>query len=88
MTTPTLPAYRVGGQLWVWCAHEQRWHYHGAVSPAPGAGNGERASHCACPASPLSGRYSLVEVGPLTPAIRRAHRAVRRPHRCSVGAAA
>ncbi len=73
---PTLPAYRVGSQLWVWCAHEARWHYHGG-------GPGDRAAHCACPCSPLwRTGYVLDEVGPLTPAVRRRHRVSRR-HRCA-----
>lgn len=72
-----IPAYRVGGQLWCWCAHEQRWHYHGL-------GDGDRASHCVCPASPLWRGYSLREVGPLTPEIEKAHRVPRHRHRCPV----
>jgi formylglycine-generating enzyme required for sulfatase activity len=81
--TPTLDAYRSpgGGQLWVWCEHEHRWHYHGAVGPAPGDGDGDRYSHCACRCSPLRGGYALREVGPLTPAVRRAHHE-RARHRC------
>ncbi|WP_405591289.1 hypothetical protein [Streptomyces sp. NBC_01092] len=77
-STPELPAYRspLGHQLWVWCEHENRWHYHGAVE-------GDRAAHCACPCSPLKRTgYVLREVGPLTPEVRRRHRESRGRHAC------
>jgi hypothetical protein len=83
--TPVLPAYRSAGghQLWAWCDHEQRWHYHGAVGPAPGSGDGDRAAHCACPCSPLwRTGYVLREVGPLTREISRRHRPSRKRHAC------
>ncbi|MFF0094192.1 hypothetical protein ACFYSF_30120 [Streptomyces canus] len=81
---PTLPAYRSpgGAQLWVWCEHESRWHYHGAVGPEPGDGDGDRFSHCGCPCSPLWDGYALREAGPLTPEIQRQHRESRGRHAC------
>jgi hypothetical protein len=83
-TTPVLPAYRSpsGLQLRVWCEHERCWHYHGAVGPEPGAGDGDRFSHCGCPCSPLRDGYAVREVGPLTPQIEREHRESRGLHRC------
>ncbi|MEU9641319.1 hypothetical protein [Streptomyces sp. NPDC048188] len=83
--TPVLPAYRTsdGGALLVWCEHESQWHVHGAVSDTPGAGDGDRAAHCACPRSPLrSTGYVVREVGPLTPGLKRQHRPARGRHRC------
>lgn len=82
--TLVVPAYRSPGgtQLWVWCAHENRWHYHGAVGPEPGDGDGPRAAHCACPCSPLRGGYEVQEVGPLTRQIEREHPESRARHAC------
>lgn len=71
---PTLPAYRSGAHLLVWCEHEHVWHYHGAVSDRPGDGDGHRVAHCLCPRSPYQDTgYVLAEVAPLSPAVRRAH---------------
>lgn len=37
MTAPILDAFRApDGQLAVWCAHDQRWHWHGGHDPATG----------------------------------------------------
>lgn len=77
-----LPAYRHEMQLVMWCAHEQVWHWHGAVAPTVGAGNGHRVSHCACPRSPHKRTgYILAEIGPWTAEVRAKHR-VRRRARC------
>lgn len=68
MSTATLNAYRFGSQLWVWCPHEQRWHYHGS------GGDERRGAHCTCPNSPFQETgYVLRDAGPLTPAIEREH---------------
>jgi hypothetical protein len=58
---PVVAACRTadGTQLAVWCAHCQRPHFHGAVGPSWGAGDGHRHGHCADRRSPfrLSGYY-------------------------------
>lgn len=89
---PTLPAYRDGKLLLVWCEHEHLWHQHGGCTwqcdapkwsrichCPPGTGDGHRVAHCVCQSSPyVEGGYYLEEVGPMTPAVKRAH---PRPHR-------
>jgi hypothetical protein len=67
-SAPTVHAYRgPGGVLYTWCAHERRWHYHGAEA-------GHRVAHCVCLQSPYREfGYVLVEAGPFTAAVRRAH---------------
>jgi hypothetical protein len=49
------------------------------TAPALGTGDGQRVAYCRCPNSPYkNGGYVAKEVGPMTPAVRRAHRE-RRP---------
>ncbi len=84
-TFPILAAHRAGLQLWVWCPHERRWHYHGGVevgSGSFGAGDGHRSGHCTCRMSPMKDGYVLEEVGDLTPAVKKAHGHITRAARC------
>lgn len=56
---PKVAAWRSGMQLVILCPHCGWAHWHGAVGPSRGDGDGERAAHC------LNGRglaYVLVEV--------------------------
>lgn len=41
-----IPAFREGVHLVIWCEQELVFHYHGAVGPEFGAGDGWRAAHC------------------------------------------
>ena len=59
--TPSLPAWRLGDDLAVWCPHCSRYHWHGA--PA-----GHRAAHCRDDASPFAATgYDLAEIGAAPP---------------------
>jgi hypothetical protein len=94
---PILPAYqsRNGSQLYVWCEHENKWHYHGRCDGTCGgrygyctcpfgSGDGHRAPHCTCPQSPYRDRgYFIHEVGLLTVEIERGYRSLSRQRPCS-----
>ena len=62
---PTLSAWRTsdGVCLAVWCVHCKRLHFHGAVGPKTGEGNGHRGAHCTDTRSPyLATGYIVHEV--------------------------
>jgi len=62
---PVLPAYRSRGQesLIIWCLWCEKWHWHGAVGPELGAGNGHRVAHCVYALSPYKETgYYLQEI--------------------------
>jgi|GEM_PF-5737094 len=60
---PTVDAVRTpAGQLKFYCAHCRRWHFHGAVGPALGDGDGLRAAHCAEPPPQYKSGYNLREI--------------------------
>ncbi|MDN5918305.1 MAG: hypothetical protein L0I76_24945 [Pseudonocardia sp.] len=72
---PTLPAFRNGQTLLVWCGWCRHWHRHGGHDANA---DGHRTAHCFRPGSPYRpAGYVLVEVGAMTPEVRAAHRRLR-----------
>ena len=60
-------AVRIGRQLVFPCPHCGELHWHGAVGPRFGAGNGPRSPHCTRgPATRIGYSHTLTEVSPRT----------------------
>lgn len=62
MKPPIIDVVRRGCQLTFQCRYCRRLHYHGAVGPRFGEGDGHRVAHCLPPSPYTPTGYELREV--------------------------